>query len=76
MLFDFSGLFVVNSNEILYSQETQITFWCPMRFHNFPLDSQTCKFKVLTILLISHDSLKTFCCLTFETFLLGWKLCV
>ena len=40
------GLFVVNGNEILYSQETHITFWCPMRFQNFPLDSQTCKFKV------------------------------
>jgi len=55
----FAGLFVVNGNEILYSQETQITFWCPMRFQNFPLDSQTCKFKVLIILLISHDSLAT-----------------
>ena len=42
----FPGLFVVNGNEILYSQETHITFWCPMRFQNFPLDSQTCKFKV------------------------------
>ena len=36
----------MNGNEILYSQETHITFWCAMRFHNFPLDSQTCKFKV------------------------------
>ncbi|XP_023343176.1 gamma-aminobutyric acid receptor subunit pi [Eurytemora carolleeae] len=42
----FAGLFVVNGNEILYSQETHITFWCPMRFDNFPLDSQICKFKV------------------------------
>ena len=42
----FSGLFVVNGNEILYSQETHITFWCPMRFNNFPLDKQVCKFKV------------------------------
>ena len=27
-------------------QEGQITFWCPMRFDNFPLDIQICKFKV------------------------------
>ena len=45
--FIFIGLFVVNGNEILYSQETHITFWCPMRFDNFPLDSQVCKFKVI-----------------------------
>ena len=42
----FLGLFIVNGNEILYSQETHITFWCPMRFNNFPLDKQVCKFKV------------------------------
>ena len=42
----FAGLFIVNGNEILYSQETHITFWCPMRFNNFPLDKQVCKFKV------------------------------
>ena len=45
----FAGLFIVNGNEILYSQETHITFWCPMRFNNFPLDKQICKFKVWTI---------------------------
>ena len=39
---------MVNGNEVLYSQESHITFWCPMRFHNFPLDNQVCKFKVKT----------------------------
>ena len=35
----FLGLFVFNENLIVYSQETHITFRCPMRFQNFPLDT-------------------------------------
>ena len=27
-------------------QATHINFICPMRFDNFPLDTQTCKFQV------------------------------
>ena len=42
----FTGLFIVNGNEILYNHEIQITFWCPMRFQNFPLDDQLCKFQL------------------------------
>ena len=61
----FAGLFIVNGNEILYSQETHITFWCPMRFNNFPLDKQVCKFKVATYIeLKSRSNCK------------GWKLCL
>ena len=30
----------------MYSQATQINFICPMRFDNFPLDTQICKFQV------------------------------
>ena len=36
----------MNGSEILYNHEMQITFWCPMRFQNFPLDSHLCKFKL------------------------------
>ena len=42
----FAGLWVVNRTGILYSQETHVTFWCPMRFESYPLDQQTCHFKV------------------------------
>ena len=41
-----SGLFVINGNEILYTQELLITFWCRMRFENYPLDTQSCNFRV------------------------------
>ena len=40
------GLWVVNKTGILYSQETHVTFWCPMRFERYPLDYQVCKFKI------------------------------
>ena len=36
----FSGLWIVNRTTILYSQETHVTFWCPMRFERYPLDHQ------------------------------------
>ena len=36
----------MNRTTILYSQETHVTFWCPMRFEKYPLDYQTCHFKV------------------------------
>ena len=39
---------MVNQTEVLYSQETHVTFWCPMRFERYPLDYQTCHFKVHT----------------------------
>lgn len=35
-----SGLWIKNGTGILYSQETHITFWCPMRFERYPLDKQ------------------------------------
>ena len=35
-----TGLWIKNGSEILYSQETHITFWCPMRFGKYPLDKQ------------------------------------
>ena len=41
-----AGLWLKNGNSIVYSQEIQFTFWCPMRFKNFPLDTQICKFQV------------------------------
>ena len=37
---DFAGLWVVNGNQILYSHEAHITFYCPMRFEHYPLDEQ------------------------------------
>ena len=37
------------------SQATHITFICPMRFDKFPMDTQTCLFKVGSY---SYDSTK------------------
>jgi len=31
---------------VLYSASVHITFFCPMNFHKFPLDTQVCKFKI------------------------------
>ena len=31
---------------MMFCQATHINFICPMRFDNFPLDTQTCKFQV------------------------------
>ena len=42
------GLYFVNGYEVLFSQEIHFTFWCPMRFSKFPLDTQVCKFQVKT----------------------------
>ena len=41
-----AGLWIDTDKNVLYSQATHITFICPMRFDKFPLDTQTCKFKV------------------------------
>lgn len=41
-----AGLWITRNKEIMYSQATHINFICPMRFDNFPLDTQTCKFQV------------------------------
>ena len=41
-----SGLWIDSDKNVLYSQATQITFMCPMRFDKFPFDTQTCKFRV------------------------------
>ena len=35
-----AGLWITREKEIMYSQATQINFICPMRFDNFPLDTQ------------------------------------
>ena len=35
-----AGLWITKDKEIMYSQATHINFICPMRFDNFPLDTQ------------------------------------
>ena len=35
-----AGLWITRHKDIMYSQATQIHFICPMRFDNFPLDTQ------------------------------------
>ena len=40
------GLWIINTTKVFYSQETHMTFWCPMRFSLYPLDSQICKFRI------------------------------
>jgi len=50
-----SGLWIDSEKNVLYSQATQITIMCPMRFDMFPFDTQTCKFRVGSY---SYDSSK------------------
>ena len=50
-----SGLWIDSEKNVLYSQATQITIMCPMRFDKFPFDTQTCKFRVGSY---SYDSSK------------------
>ena len=50
-----NGLWIDTDKNVLYSQATQITTICPMRFDKFPLDTQTCKFRVGSY---SYDSSK------------------
>ena len=40
MLSKHAGLWITRDKEIMYSQATHINFICPMRFDNFPLDTQ------------------------------------
>merc|ERR1719233_2540204 len=40
------GLWITKEKDLMYSQATHITFFCPMKFNKFPLDTQTCKFRV------------------------------
>ena len=41
-----AGVWVDSDKNILYSQAATVTFFCPLNFKNFPLDSQTCVFRV------------------------------
>ena len=50
-----AGLWIDTEKNVLYSQATHITFICPMRFDKFPLDTQTCRFRVGSY---SYDSSK------------------
>jgi len=50
-----AGLWIDTDGNIMYSQATHITFICPMRFDKFPLDTQTCRFRVGSY---SYDSSK------------------
>ena len=60
-----AGLWIDARKRVYYSQATHITFICPMRFDKFPLDTQTCKFRVGSY---SYDSSK----LLFMTKNAGW----
>ena len=61
-----AGLWIDTDKNILYSQATHITFICPMRFDKFPLDTQTCRFRVGSY---SYDSTK----LLFQTRTYGYS---
>ena len=40
MLQRHAGLWITWHKDVMYSQATQINFICPMRFDDFPLDTQ------------------------------------
>ena len=83
----FVGLWIVNGENIVYSQEVIFTFWCPMRFEQFPLDSQTCKFqvkvmqkykKVIIVEKIKYRWIKLQNLLFSSTYIhtISWQLCL
>merc|ERR1711953_214184 len=41
-----AGVWVNSDKDILHSQAASATILCPMDFQNFPLDSQTCEFRL------------------------------
>ena len=41
-----AGVWVDSDKNILHSQAATVTFFCPLNFKNFPLDSQSCVFKL------------------------------
>ena len=41
-----SGLWIDSTKAVLYSKASHISFFCPMNFARFPLDTQHCKFLV------------------------------
>ena len=51
------GMWVVNQTEIIYSMETTVTFFCLMRFDNYPLDYHSCQFQVGSYSLGGHQLL-------------------
>ena len=40
------GLWISADYTVLYSTSAHITFFCPMNYHKFPLDTHTCKFQI------------------------------
>merc|ERR1712020_243998 len=41
-----AGLWIIEGNQVYFSQATVVTFSCPMRFDLYPLDAHTCKFRI------------------------------
>merc|ERR1712179_149012 len=60
------GLWIVTDKNVLLSQATHITFFCPMRFNMFPFDTHSCKFQVGSY---SYDSSK----MLFKTMSFGYS---
>ena len=40
------GLWISADYSIVYSTAAHITFFCPINYHKFPLDTQICKFQI------------------------------
>ena len=60
------GVWIDSYKNVLSSQATQITFFCPMTFKKFPFDTHSCKFQVGSY---SYDSSK----MVFETRSYGYS---
>ena len=41
-----AGVWIIEGNQVYFSQATVVTFSCPMRFDLYPLDAHTCKFRI------------------------------
>jgi len=40
------GVWIATDKNVMFSQATHITFFCPMTFNKFPFDTHSCKFQV------------------------------
>ena len=60
------GFWVDSEDNLMHAVASRITFICPMRFDKFPLDTQTCKFRVGSY---SYDNSK----LLYETRSFGYS---
>ena len=47
-----------DSSQVMYYTEFEISFACPMEFHKFPFDKQTCELDILDLRMAAKEKLQ------------------